>query len=535
MPIRKALSALRRGLRWEHGVLVLLVLLSCASLLHWLHIRGAPYSTINNEVIYLEVADQIYGAIGTGPTLRLLRIPDHTAPLPSWMAALLWKLFGRTYRNAVLVNLLFTPILVLSTYRMARELCTSRSALLAAFLVSAFPLMYTMQRYFLMDYALSALVALGGALYLTSRDFTRPLPTLTLGLVVGLISLTKLTAWAFIIGPALYALARARRYRPRKGILIVSVLAGATLSMLWYAPNWMDIIGFARTATGDFQFFERPSSFVQQMLFYPKGLVFGELTPLVTLIAAFLVLRLLTKRKLPAFLSMWTVSSLAILTLVGPQWWRYSLPILPAIATIIACGVDSVPGRWGMLLAAALPLYLGALFCTLSFGVGLSGGFPMVDSKDFRLYSVSAVPFGPPEHEQNFRIVSAISKVVEPDAEVSILWMNPERVRILPDDLHHVASFMDELQRARSIVFDRYPSCQRNEHQEKSYVLTVGRNSLMEEGATSSNESMEGCFPDDLTCLRELKRGFLSGRGNRSAILEILLDDSQVAELFLCS
>lgn len=155
-----------------------------------------------------------------------------------------YKLFGLSMDVAAMVNSLYLAILLPSTYMIGRKIWGWKEGLLAAFLVSTFPMIYAMSRYTYIEFALTAVVALSISLLLLSSDFTHRGASLAFGLSMGLGMLTKWTYTLFVLPPLILIVARLplqswlRDLKPSldRRWAGLSVALGLGLALLWYLP-----------------------------------------------------------------------------------------------------------------------------------------------------------------------------------------------------------------------------------------------------------------------------------------------------------
>jgi hypothetical protein len=198
--------------------------------------------------------------------------------------ALPWqRLFGVSEDVAAMTNVIYMAILLLSVYGIGARMFGQRVGLLASCLVSLFPMSFSMARYFYLDYALMAAVALGVYLLLLTNGFESRKYSLLFGLGLGLGMLIKWLLIFFLLGPLFVILLRSpvipdlrrrlvrlsleplRRFgssfqakeafvhqkaphcqgdsQPSQGWLRTvaplgaSVLIGLLVTLLWYLPN----------------------------------------------------------------------------------------------------------------------------------------------------------------------------------------------------------------------------------------------------------------------------------------------------------
>jgi hypothetical protein len=198
--------------------------------------------------------------------------------------ALPWqRLFGVSEDVAAMTNLIYMAILLLSVYGIGARMFGKHVGLLASCLVSLFPMSFSMTRYFYLDYALTAAVALSVYLLLLTNRFESRNYSLLFGLGLGLGMLIKWLLIFFLLGPLFVILLRSsviqdlrrrlarpsleplRRFgssfrakgafvhqkaphcqgysQPSQGWLSTvapfgaSVLIGLLVTLLWYLPN----------------------------------------------------------------------------------------------------------------------------------------------------------------------------------------------------------------------------------------------------------------------------------------------------------
>jgi 4-amino-4-deoxy-L-arabinose transferase-like glycosyltransferase len=173
-------------------------------------------------------------------------------PLFPASAAPMYRLFGWSADVATMVNVVYMAIALAATYAIGRRWGGSgrgrRLGVVSVLLLAVLPMFYAMSRYFYLEFALTAMVALSVALLLATDGFQRKGLSLLFGLVLGLGLLTKRTFVIFAAGPVvvvilsaglLPALWRRLKHRPRlywkRALLALG--GGLALAALWYVPN----------------------------------------------------------------------------------------------------------------------------------------------------------------------------------------------------------------------------------------------------------------------------------------------------------
>ncbi|MFC2015586.1 ArnT family glycosyltransferase [Chloroflexota bacterium] len=169
-------------------------------------------------------------------------------PLFPASAAIMYWLFGETADVATMVNILYLAIALAATYGIGRRWAGQRIGLLSAVLLAFFPMFYSMSRYFYLEFAVTAMVALTVYLLLATDGFQRRSMSLWFGLCLGLGLLTKRTFAVFVVGPVIVTVLASgllptawQRVKQSPCFhwksLLLALVCGLALSALWYLPN----------------------------------------------------------------------------------------------------------------------------------------------------------------------------------------------------------------------------------------------------------------------------------------------------------
>jgi 4-amino-4-deoxy-L-arabinose transferase-like glycosyltransferase len=177
-----------------------------------------------------------------------LTLSDYYPPLVHMTVILFYKLFGVSMDVAAMANSVYLILFLLAVYDIGRRVGGPWAGLLSAFVVSSFPIVFSMSRYLYIDYTLTALVAVNVALLLRSDRFQRKGYALLYGLSLGLGMLTKWTFIVFTIAPLLVvvgsssllpsAWAAVRRSSWSGRRLLAALLGGLALTAIWFLPNF---------------------------------------------------------------------------------------------------------------------------------------------------------------------------------------------------------------------------------------------------------------------------------------------------------
>ncbi len=178
-------------------------------------------------------------------------------PLFHISAAAFFAVFGVSADSGAMANAVYLAILLGSVYGIGRSLYDADTGLLAACLVSLFPIVFNMSRFTYVDFAMMALTALSVWLLLRSDRFQQRRWAYLLGVALGLGLLAK---WVFVVFagiPCLYVLLRSpvpadlkailTTPRPQWKRLAVALLVGLPAGAFWFLPGeaWQARAAFA--------------------------------------------------------------------------------------------------------------------------------------------------------------------------------------------------------------------------------------------------------------------------------------------------
>jgi 4-amino-4-deoxy-L-arabinose transferase-like glycosyltransferase len=208
------------------------------------------------------IYDDMLQAVNIRSIFEVMTWSWNRPPLSHLVAAPLYRLFGTSTDVALMRNAIFVAMLLFSVYGIGKRLFARKVGLLAAFIVSTYPILFSISRMPYVDYSLAAMVALSIYLLVVCEGFRHRPASLVLGLVIGLGILTKWPFVAFAGGPIAYVAIRSGALKDIKTAVIVKSdvsslmrrwwasplvhgLAGLGLTLLWYWPNRDRLEGFA--------------------------------------------------------------------------------------------------------------------------------------------------------------------------------------------------------------------------------------------------------------------------------------------------
>jgi len=280
-----------------------------------------------------------------GVTLKsLLNVSWFYPPLVSYVAVPFYGVLGESPFAAFQVMSFFLVVLILSVYLIGRRMFDRSTAILAALIVCASPIVVEYSRMFMLDLPLASMVALSVWCLLRTDDFERPFASLIAGASLGLGMLTKWTFAFYLAAPFLYMAMRSMRvihYRGRRVLVILASLAAAMLVALpWYAIHIVQILA---SRGGNFQGSEY--TFVQSAFLYLLEIP-GEMSwPVTILLGAGVFAFFIGTHGRRLFLAVWFVTSYLLISLAAVKAPRYAIPLILPLALGGAAGIIRVLRR----------------------------------------------------------------------------------------------------------------------------------------------------------------------------------------------
>jgi len=158
-------------------------------------------------------------------------------------------IFGNNYDSALLTNLFFLFILIVSSFFIGKKLYNDEAGLIISFIISTIPIHSLLMRDYLIDFSLSAMVTLGFVLLLYTENFENIKYSILFGITFGLGILTKWSYPIYIFIPCCYSLYfffrknfyEKKNYTKIKNIVFPLFLAIIT-ALPWYTFSRIKIL-----------------------------------------------------------------------------------------------------------------------------------------------------------------------------------------------------------------------------------------------------------------------------------------------------
>lgn len=126
-----------------------------------------------------------------------------------------YTLFGESYDVGCFVNIVFLGILLFSIYGIGRTLFNREVGLISAIIISFIPVFISLQRDFLLDFALVSIISLTIYLLLKTDNFNNIKYSVLFGICFGFAFLIKWTAIFFIIAPLCWMIWQAAKEKKK--------------------------------------------------------------------------------------------------------------------------------------------------------------------------------------------------------------------------------------------------------------------------------------------------------------------------------
>ena len=225
-------------------------LLGCvfaASTLLWLKLDRAPPNW--DDAWYLTNSLTVYDALTQGGIVgyltKLNSVLGFKAPLITALPAGFYLLLGRHWHAAYLVNIVAMWVLFAAIYRLAARWWSARAAVFAIAIAGTMPLLYGLAQWYMVEYVLTALVAVASCVLVESDGLKRDRLVVLFGAICGFGLLLKISFPLFIFPLFAYIwLTSGRRIRP----LLLASLPCLLLALPWYARHLKSTVANALDA-----------------------------------------------------------------------------------------------------------------------------------------------------------------------------------------------------------------------------------------------------------------------------------------------
>ncbi|NJM96519.1 MAG: hypothetical protein HC800_04290 [Phormidesmis sp. RL_2_1] len=246
---------------WADGwVLLIFWLLSAAFIITWVSLDKAPPAWdqgdhLSRAMSHWQTLQHAQWFSGDWWRELWMQAPTQRAPLTYLMTALVFNILGTGFDQAIYTNLVFTAILLGSTYGIGRRIFSPAVGRWAAGLSLLSPVLIDLQKDYLLDYPMTAMVAFMfvGMTYfwLATNPWSRWLTLVLWGVGLGLMLMTRTSGLLFAIPPVAWMLGASlfQRQWLRFGQVGVGLVISVLTLWPWFSTNWLTVISTTVAST----------------------------------------------------------------------------------------------------------------------------------------------------------------------------------------------------------------------------------------------------------------------------------------------
>lgn len=382
---------------------------------------------------------------------KLVEVSSYYPPFYHFFTAFMYLLFGKSLDVALMTNSVFLGILLLSIFGIGKKIFNEETGLVAAVFISLYPSIFALERVYMLELPLVAMVALNVYFLLLTDHFKSLKFSIAFGFTTAIAILTKWTAVFFIIGPLFCIIhdtfssitieqriasrikfqriekvcqycgkalktnyiqhdgknfcskeckkkwklqSKSKKnasYFPRAVNLCLAILVSFIVASIWYIPHLNDvynnvIIGqtFAGAAEGDPSVLTIPS-----IRYYILTLLDFQISPILAVLFFAGVLYLLKKKENQLLLFLWIFIPYLAFTLFRNKDYRYTLPIVGAVALISAIPLVKINSKKLKVAVFSIILIIGGLqLFLMAAGMDSLSKATSVDVKDYGTFKL---------------------------------------------------------------------------------------------------------------------------------------------------
>ena len=365
----------------------------------WLKIDSVPLIFDSHE--YFMSSLYVFDAFKTPPFGFLSNIVKAVleARRPSLFVQLVtvpfYAIFGRSEDIAVISHVfVFLFVLIFSVYRIGKKIADKRVGLLAAFIITLYPIIFNQMRVYMLDLPLTSMTALSIYLLLCTADFTNLRYSIAFGISCGLSMLIKANFLIFILCPLSIILVKSIFEYFRQSQHSLSLLKrklqnffySSLTAAIIFLPLYVKFLNLYLVYPQHWGLLKNPGflwRFVS-LIWYFKTFIENQLSFLffaIFIIGMVFFLFHFKNNKAKYTLLSWIIPPFFLISLYlcfmrgysDMEWMyvRYTMPILPAVAIITAIGLSGILGNLKLRSMIVSLLFCAGLiqFFAISYGM----------------------------------------------------------------------------------------------------------------------------------------------------------------------
>lgn len=296
--------------------------------------------------------------------LELMNMPMSSSDCIYWsnfvyLSSTVFSLFFGNFLFVVKITMLiYFVILLFSVYFIAKTILDRQTGIIAMFIVSIYPLIFESSRQYSLDFPLTAVVTLSVLLLLKTIYFTNTFFSVLLGISSGIGMLIKGQFILFFIWPLIVFLSRSFLIKSEKkdfkiiifNVIIFFAIAAAIASIWWFNKLGSLGAGFIEHISSN-KFLE--SGTVNKIysldfyLYHLRALISSSIGYIFSGIFIISLFHLIKYRfKYRVLIMTWILIPFATFSLLFViKHDRFLMPILPAIAIVLALGIRQLKSK----------------------------------------------------------------------------------------------------------------------------------------------------------------------------------------------
>jgi hypothetical protein len=328
---------------------------------HW-HVMETVKSHIALKKIFLSnlsFFEKSYQAVYIFSSWQTANWP----PLFYFSSFLLNPCFVNKFCLRVYLNFIFFSLLIISTYFLGKKCFNKSVGLIAAFIISFYPAVYSLSRQFGLDFPLLCMTATCLCFLIYSEHFTNKKYSLLFGVSLGMATLIKLQVIFFILPPLLFEMWRIFhrkenvQFSTASNVILSFIITACLFSLYWGRKLIFTFVNFYDHCFFNYAFHLNKSQTpvrgtvlpvvsLANIRFYIESMVYHSSFYLFLLFVYSLVIFLVAKKNHWKSFYFFSLScSYLIITVIACKWTRFALPILIFMAIISGFSLDQIKNK----------------------------------------------------------------------------------------------------------------------------------------------------------------------------------------------
>jgi len=309
----------------------------------WLSLNKPP--SAEDEFVHLVTSLSYYVHLFRPDLKHLIEIYRHSfwPPLYHITGAIFSFLSSPDYRSTVLfTNLFYFVILLFSIYLTGKILFNTRSGIFSLLLISLSPVIYGFSRIFMLELALTSIVALGIYIVVSFNKSYSSKKFIYLFIVFLIGALIKWSFFVFLF-PLLCSLYFNMSKKAKNKYLLLLFSGLSTVIIIWYAPHIKEFLFKAkvyilRMEGGTLTF----SNYFREILFYLKTIVFYycSLPLFIVFLFSFIYVFFFKKFQLKYSFLLTIIFPILFMSILKSHNERHLIPLVVPISLIAGYGLD---------------------------------------------------------------------------------------------------------------------------------------------------------------------------------------------------